>query len=163
MAYFCLKTAVIQKQSFAKFTKKHLCQSLLFNKVAGRRATLLKRRLWHRCFPVNFSKFLRTPFLQNNSGRLLLFIAASQGGFIAPHICEIVCRKTLTIFKSCHYSRFYITIFSSFRKIETKDLNSDPRILIFLVLGTNHQLHISYLNIRSDHDTEVTIRGYRFL
>ena len=23
---------------------------------------------WHRCFPVNFAKFLRTPFLQNISG-----------------------------------------------------------------------------------------------
>ena len=37
-----------------------------------RPATLLKKRLWHRCFPVNFVKFLRTPFLQNTSGRLLL-------------------------------------------------------------------------------------------
>ena len=27
-----------------------------------RPATLLKKRLWHRCFPVNFVKFLRTPF-----------------------------------------------------------------------------------------------------
>ena len=34
----------------------------LFNKVAGlRAATLLKKGLWYRCFPVNFSKFLRTP------------------------------------------------------------------------------------------------------
>ena len=29
-------------------------------------------RIWHGCFPVNFAKFLRTPFLQNTSGRLLL-------------------------------------------------------------------------------------------
>ena len=28
-----------------------------------RPATLLKRRLWYRCFPVNFAKFLRTPLL----------------------------------------------------------------------------------------------------
>ena len=27
-----------------------------------RPATLLKKGLWHRCFPVNFVKFLRTPF-----------------------------------------------------------------------------------------------------
>ena len=32
----------------------------------------LKKRLWRRCFPVNIEKFLRTPFLQNTSGRLLL-------------------------------------------------------------------------------------------
>ena len=35
-------------------------------------AILLKQRLWYRCFPVNFVKFLRTPFLQNTCGRLLL-------------------------------------------------------------------------------------------
>ena len=33
-----------------------------------RPANLLKKRLWHRCFPVNFAKFLSTPFLQNGSG-----------------------------------------------------------------------------------------------
>ena len=40
---------------FTKFTAKRLCQSL-----------------WHRCFRVNFVKCLRTTFLQNTSGRLLL-------------------------------------------------------------------------------------------
>ena len=35
-------------------------------------ATLLKKRLWHRYFPVNFAKFLGTPFSQSTSGRLLL-------------------------------------------------------------------------------------------
>ena len=29
------------------------------------------------CFPVNFAKFSRTPFLQNSSERLLLIIAVS--------------------------------------------------------------------------------------
>ena len=51
-------------RNFAKFTGKHLCQRLFFNKVAGlRSATLLKKRLWHRRFPVIFSKehlFYRT-------------------------------------------------------------------------------------------------------
>ena len=56
-----LKKGVLR--NFTKFTGKHLCQSLFFNKVAGLRpATLLKKRLWHRCFPMNFAKFLRTPF-----------------------------------------------------------------------------------------------------
>ena len=56
-------------RNFAKFTGKHLCQSLSFNKVAGLRpATFLKRRLWHRCFPVNFAKSLRTPFLIEHLG-----------------------------------------------------------------------------------------------
>ena len=46
-------------RNFPKFTGKHLCQSLFLNKVAALRpATLLKKILWHRCFPVNFVKFL---------------------------------------------------------------------------------------------------------
>ena len=31
-----------------------------------------KTRFWHTCFPVKFSKLLRTTFLQNTTGRLLL-------------------------------------------------------------------------------------------
>ena len=62
-------------RNFAKFTGKHLSQSLFLNKVAGlRSATLLKKRLRHKCLPVNFAKFLRTPFSQNKSGRLLLWL-----------------------------------------------------------------------------------------
>ena len=60
-------------RNFAKFTGKHLCQVLFFNKVADPElATLLIKRLWHRCFPMNFAKFLRAPFSQNTFGRLLL-------------------------------------------------------------------------------------------
>ena len=52
-----------------KFAGKHLCQGLFFNGFAGLgAATLLKKKLWHLCFPVNFAKFLRTPSLQNTSG-----------------------------------------------------------------------------------------------
>ena len=67
---FCKKGVPI---NFAKITGKHLCQSLFFNEVGGVwPAALFKKRLWHRCFPVDFEKFLRTPFLKSTSGRLLL-------------------------------------------------------------------------------------------
>ena len=53
-------------RNLEKFTGKHLCWSIFFNKVAVLRpTTLLKKRLWNRCFPVNFAKFLKAPFLQN--------------------------------------------------------------------------------------------------
>ena len=39
-----------------------------------RPATLLKKRLWHSCFPVNFVKFLRTPLLTEHLWKLLLLI-----------------------------------------------------------------------------------------
>ena len=66
-----LKKCVLR--NFAKFIGKHLYQGLFFNKVAGLRpANLLKKKLWHKCFPVNFEKFLGAPLLQNTSGRLFL-------------------------------------------------------------------------------------------
>ena len=62
-------------RNFSKLTGKHLFQSLFFNKVAGvRPETLLKKRLWHRCFPVNLAKFLRTPFHIEHLRWLLLVI-----------------------------------------------------------------------------------------
>ena len=45
----------------------------LFNKVTGVKAcNFIKKRLQHRCFPVKFAKFLRTPILKNFCERLLL-------------------------------------------------------------------------------------------
>ena len=66
--------AIIQRYSakrvlrnFAKSTGKHLHQSLFKIKLqASRPATLSKKILWHRCFPVNFAKFLTTPFVKEH-------------------------------------------------------------------------------------------------
>ena len=54
---------------FTKFTGKHLCQSLFFNKFTGLRpetCNFIKKIIWHRDFPVNFAKFLRTTFLKEH-------------------------------------------------------------------------------------------------
>ena len=56
---FCRKGIV---RNFAKFTGKHLHQILFLKKVADVRPATLLKRLWYRCFPVNFKKFLRTSF-----------------------------------------------------------------------------------------------------
>ena len=71
--------------------------------------------------------------------------------FIALHVWETVGRKNITIFKVCHYFRFYMMISSSFRKIE--NLNSDPSTLIFSALETTSP------RIRSGHEIEAAIRG----
>ena len=65
---------VLCKNGIVKnFAGKHLCQGLFFNKVAGLRpAILLKQRLWHQCFPVNVTKFLRMPFFTEHLWWLLL-------------------------------------------------------------------------------------------
>ena len=73
--YIQKQTPELVLRNSTKFAGKHLCQSHFLNKVAGLRfTTLLKKRLWHRCFPMNFAKFFRTLFLHNASGRLLLLL-----------------------------------------------------------------------------------------
>ena len=85
---------------FFKISQNFLCQSLFFNKVADLRpATLLKKRLWHRCFPVNFAKFGRTPFLQNSSGWLLLKTVHTLVGFYC-------------------FPNIYMTVFSEYCRIQ---------------------------------------------
>ena len=62
---FCKKGVL---KNFSKFTGKHLCQSLFSNKVTD----LWHWWLWHRCFPVNFEKFLRAHFFIEHLRWLLL-------------------------------------------------------------------------------------------
>ena len=70
-------------RNFAKFTEKHLCQSLFFNKVSGSGLQLyLKKRLWHSCFPVNFAKFLGTLFLTEHLQWLLLIFGLILVSFL---------------------------------------------------------------------------------
>ena len=57
-------------RNFTKFTRKHLCQGHFLIKLQA--CNFIKKRLWYRYFPVNFAKFLRRPYSQNTSERLLL-------------------------------------------------------------------------------------------
>ena len=59
-------------RKFAKCTWKHFCQSLFFYKVVV---------FWHRCFPVNFAKFLSTPFFIKHLWWLLLFSVKTVSSF----------------------------------------------------------------------------------
>ena len=59
-----------------KFRKIHrktpVPESFCYNVAGLRPATLIKKRLWHRCFPMNFAKFLRTSFFTEHFWWLLL-------------------------------------------------------------------------------------------
>ena len=55
-------------RNFAIFTGKQLCWSLFLIKLQ----TFIKKRLQHRCFPVNIAKFLRTLFFIAHLRWLLL-------------------------------------------------------------------------------------------
>ena len=58
--------AVVQrcsvKKMFLEISRNSQENTCARESISLRRATLLKKRFWHRCFPVNFVKFRRTPF-----------------------------------------------------------------------------------------------------
>ena len=62
--------AVVQRCSVTKLFLE-ISQNSQENTCA-RVPFLLKKRLWHRCFPVNFVKFLRTSFFIEHLWLLLL-------------------------------------------------------------------------------------------
>ena len=66
-----LKVGILK--SFANFTGKHLCWSLFLKNLQAEGLQLHKKRLQRRCFPVNFAKFFRTPFLTEHLRWLLLY------------------------------------------------------------------------------------------
>ena len=72
----CAKWLKPQKQPPEVFCKKVVLEISQNSKenTCARDSFLIKLQAghWHRRFPMNFAKFLRTLFLQNVSGRLLL-------------------------------------------------------------------------------------------
>ena len=68
---------------FVKFTGKHSCRNIFFYKVAGlMSAILLKNRLRHKYFPLNFEHYLS----QNTSGGCLFI---SFTGYILSHFSAL--------------------------------------------------------------------------
>ena len=64
-----IKRAVLK---FAIFTHGNTCVGVSETEACN----FIKKRLQHRFFPVNITKFLRTPILKNMCERLLLFDAS---------------------------------------------------------------------------------------
>ena len=76
---FCKKKVFLE---ISPNSQENTCARVSFLiKLQAPPATLLKKRLWHRCFAVSFAKFLRTLFSQNTSGQLLLYFPASSYAF----------------------------------------------------------------------------------
>ena len=83
-----------QSISLASFLQCPHCK-----KSSLRLATLLKKRLWHRFFPVNFAKFLRTPFFSEHLQWLLLALAPIKISY-SNTVCNTSAAKAYVSFLS---------------------------------------------------------------
>ena len=79
-----------------------------------RPATLLKKTLWHRCFPVNFAKFLRTPFLKEHLRWLLLYYVKKIRILIKP---KVIAKKSTHLSRETIKWTFYHAFSSSLNNI----------------------------------------------
>ena len=101
----CHWDAFCKKRLFkilAKFTRKYLCRSLSFKKVAG---------FQNRHFPGNFAKFLEAPVLQN--------IWEQRLPLLRDFFCNLLCRRFLETF-SVSVLKISVTIRSSHRRCSIK-------------------------------------------
>ena len=79
---------------FSQNSQENNCARVSFSikLQAYARATLLKKRLWRRCFPVNFGKFLRTPISTEQFWWLLLY----RNGILAWNVLTLSCWRFLS-------------------------------------------------------------------
>ena len=77
------------------------------------------KRLNNICIIIKVLLFILSSLYKN-----YMLIDARKGGFIVPYVWEIVVRKNVTNFEGCHFAWFYIFIWWSFPKIETKNFKS---------------------------------------
>ena len=111
-------------KSFAKLTRKHLCQSLFLIKLHAP-----EKKLWHRCLSVNFVKFWRTFFSLEHLHWLLLFILFMEGRFPNSYktyafLIFLVC-CSLTSGENVWQTRSLVSVFQcSLKYITLKITNS---------------------------------------
>ena len=77
------------KKVFLKISQnsqENTCTRVSFLIKLQRPTTSLKQRLWHRSFPVNFAKFLRTPIFIEHLWWLLLKLS-----LLLIHTCHSAC------------------------------------------------------------------------
>ena len=75
-----------------------------FHKNFPEACHFMKKRLQHRCFPVKFAKFLKTPILKNTSGRLLLLFLSHLCMMQLQHLSSCNNFQTVTPLKLQHLS-----------------------------------------------------------
>ena len=82
-------------------------------------ATLLKKKLWHRCFPVNFMKFLKTfffhrtpPVAASKSSKMLILILLLEGKFerIIKNRKNDCFEKSEVVVRRCSVKKMFLEI-----------------------------------------------------
>ena len=131
---FCKKGVL---RNFAKFTRKHLCQRLFFNKVAGRGLKLYwKKESLAQVFSCKFCEISKNIFFQNTVGRLLL----ENPSFCSALGYLLFYKKVIVLH---HGNKFYILISVQIHTF-SNDLSDEEIIRYLLVCDDGCVLQLLY-------------------
>ena len=112
-------------KNFAKFTGKHLCRSLFFNKVTGLSpAAMLIKETLVQVFSCEFCKISENTFLQNTSGRLLLNFFMTKISYL--YEIKKKDKPSKNMLHENHSSIAKFKIIKRFKRIKKSEINS-PR------------------------------------
>ena len=103
-------------------------------------STLLKRSFWQRCFPVNFTKFLKTPFFTEHLRWLLLCFQITNHKF-RQHNWRYFKDDSVKALNGFVSKCFVLVFFRS----------------MFLLLIFHHGLHIRWCNLCAKIDIKVEL------
>ena len=127
-------------------------------------ATLLRKRLWHRCFPVNFAEFLRTFFHRIQPHRWLPLCGHWN------HLCTFT-RDVLEVYNHCKKINFSVKDFFSKCEHIRNFLRSCSHLLkkpltenfIFLQCLVRTSLHWSRQKVRHNVLLSVNYSAKQFI
>ena len=72
------KLSYIFPQLYESFTRKYKFVTLKLLASSAEACNFIKKRLQHRCFPVNIQKFVRIPIMKNVCERLFLDLKSAK-------------------------------------------------------------------------------------
>ena len=127
--------------------------SLFSNKVGGWELQVYLKNDWHICFPVNFTKILGIPFLQNAFGELLLKnwsydpnlwkISVKKFSFskiAGPEHFPIMCCSRVIVFSGCEKELKRVCSYKkALLKISANFLNCDGAYFQKRIISTTSE------------------------
>ena len=107
-------------------------------KLQARPAALLKKRFWHRCFPVNFAISSKTPFLTENLRWLLLSCVSVS--FVREMLWKTEQEVSLPYANATEFFQFSLKIIGSpFYYQNFPDLEFTTALLFFECTKNNNK------------------------
>ena len=130
-----LKKVALKK--FANFSGKHLCWNLFLIKLQG-----FRPEIQHRCFPVKFTKLLRTSFLYNTSGGCfcMLLVLLLFCNVIQTSMCQAVYLQMFTRCLHDTFGKLFIRIKVQMGEVQLNSAVQEctmPEQLLALVIPCN--------------------------